>query len=330
MKIFVCEYVTGGGLYREPLPPSLAREGELMLGALLEDLGALPQVELLTTRDVRLPALEGPVQVVEIGPDADVWQRWLDCLQQADAFWPIAPEGGGVLERLCRLAEQQGKRLLNSASQAVATAASKYDTAAALSARGIRSVPTYRLPELPQALAGPWVAKPDDGAGCEDTRCFDAKPALLDWLAAGCRRQTHVVQPFIAGEAASLCMLCHAGQAVLLSCNRQLIALRQGEFSYHGSVLNGLADHWSEFAGIAQQVASTLPGLSGYVGVDAMLCDGEIVVMEVNPRLTTSYVALRRAIGCNPARLVLDLIYNGAFQPFPDLARDVVHFSLDE
>jgi predicted ATP-grasp superfamily ATP-dependent carboligase len=31
------------------------------------------------------------------------------------------------------------------------------------------------------------------------------------------------------------------------------------------------------------------------------------IVIEVNPRLTTSYAGLRRAIGVNPAHLVLDL-----------------------
>jgi predicted ATP-grasp superfamily ATP-dependent carboligase len=31
-------------------------------------------------------------------------------------------------------------------------------------------------------------------------------------------------------------------------------------------------------------------------------------VLEVNPRLTTSYVGLRRAIGVNPAGLVLRLL----------------------
>ena len=34
MKILVLEYVTGGGLLAEPISVSLAREGELMLGAL--------------------------------------------------------------------------------------------------------------------------------------------------------------------------------------------------------------------------------------------------------------------------------------------------------
>lgn len=329
MNIFVCEYVTGGGLYREPLPASLAREGDMMLGALLGDLGVLPQVQLLTTRDARLPPLAVPVDVIVAGGGADIWQCWEDCLRQADAVWPIAPESGGALERLSRLAVQHGKVLLGSSPAAVALAASKYATSATLAVQQVATVPTFRPAEISRELCGPWVAKPDDGAGCDDTCYFEQTSELMPWLRQGRRMQTHVVQPYLQGEAASLSMLCHAGEARLLACNRQLIALQQGRFSYHGSELNGMLQHWTLFERLAQEVTRALPGLSGYVGVDVVLSDGEATVIEVNPRLTTSYVGLGRAMGCNPARLVLELLYNDGFQSFPDIARNVVKVSID-
>jgi predicted ATP-grasp superfamily ATP-dependent carboligase len=46
------------------------------------------------------------------------------------------------------------------------------------------------------------------------------------------------------------------------------------------------------------------------VGVDVLIQKDAIVVVEINPRLTTSYVGLHRASGCNPARLVVDMLYN--------------------
>jgi predicted ATP-grasp superfamily ATP-dependent carboligase len=51
-----------------------------------------------------------------------------------------------------------------------------------------------------------------------------------------------------------------------------------------------------------------MPDLWGYVGID--LIDGATgpLVLEVNPRLTTSYVGLARAIRMNPAALVLGLL----------------------
>jgi len=40
MKILVFEYITGGGFNKQDLPDSLAREGRLMLHALLDSLRA--------------------------------------------------------------------------------------------------------------------------------------------------------------------------------------------------------------------------------------------------------------------------------------------------
>jgi len=53
-------------------------------------------------------------------------------------------------------------------------------------------------------------------------------------------------------------------------------------------------------------------------------------VLEINPRLTTSYVGMHRAIGFNPARLVLDMFYNDAFELPLTIARNVVVISLNE
>jgi predicted ATP-grasp superfamily ATP-dependent carboligase len=91
--------------------------------------------------------------------------------------------------------------------------------------------------------SGPWVAKRDDGVGCEDMRLFDDHTEMRHWLNSNDRMRTHVVQPYLEGEAASLSLLCLDGKACLLSCNRQLIEVRDGEFFYGGSVLNDMAQH---------------------------------------------------------------------------------------
>ena len=65
----------------------------------------------------------------------------------------------------------------------------------------------------------------------------------------------------------------------------------------------------------AQRIAEALPGLWGYVGVDLVLSAAGPMVLEVNPRLTTSYAGLREAIGANPAAFVLQLRDSGAPMP---------------
>jgi predicted ATP-grasp superfamily ATP-dependent carboligase len=326
VKLFVCEFVTGGGLYREALPPSLAREGLLMRDALLRDLAELPGIELSLTCDPRVPLpLTGTILVMQ--DTDDVWQLWEVGMRQADAVWFIAPESGGQLLRLTMLAERLGKIVIGSSAAAVAWTSSKYLTCRHLLAAEIPAVPTYKLDEWPQ-VAGRWVIKPDDGAGCEDTVLFDDVQAAQEWLRG--RVATHVIQPLLQGRAASLCVLCKQGSAWLLSCNLQKVMIENGRFIYGGSSLNGAAGRWMQCATLAARIAQAVPGLTGYVGIDVLIDAENIIVLEINPRLTTSYIGLHAALDCNPARLVLDLIYNEHFQLPREIRRHIVDVTLED
>lgn len=326
MKIFVCEFITGGGLYREPLPASLAREGLLMRDALLRDLAGLADVEVVATYDKRVPSPQAD-QVLAISTGDDIWQTWSDCIRAADAVWLIAPETDSILLRLTELVESHGKTLLGSASRAVALTSSKYETCRALQAAGIAAVPTYRFEAWLRQQGQRWVVKPDDGVGCSDSAYFDSNHALRQWMHG--REATHVIQPFQYGAAASLCVLCKDGQAWLLSCNLQEVVLESGSFRYQGSILNAAAAHWQRCESLAQQIAQAIPGLAGYVGIDLLLGNDDSRVLEINPRLTTSYVGLNAAMDYNPARLIVDLLYNGRFRFPENLSRNVVEIKLD-
>ncbi|MGH6960730.1 MAG: ATP-grasp domain-containing protein, partial [Dongiaceae bacterium] len=97
-------------------------------------------------------------------------------------------------------------------------------------------------------------------------------------------------------------------RAWLLSCNRQEIAIENGEFRFRGSIVGGLEQRRPRYEPVAAAVAAAMPELWGYVGIDFIDSTAGPVVLDVNPRLTTSYVGLGRAIRMNPAELVLGLI----------------------
>ncbi len=320
MRVFVCEYITGGGLHSEPLPLSLLREGTMMVGALLRDLAGLDNLRIVASRDSRIQASDlAPSDLpvrwsVPQGAD-DVWPSWERAIADADAVWPIAPETGGCLGRLSEMVLAHRRILLGSSVEAIHITSSKRATARILARRGVPVVPTHpaRGP-LPHARRG-WVAKPDDGAGAEDTRLFHDAEKLRRWLNEDGRAETHVIQPFAEGRAASLSVLVKDGEARLLSCNSQHIATDGGRFRYVGGVVGGREENRRAFAPIAAAIAAAIPGLWGYIGVDLVETGQGPVVLEVNPRLTTSYVGLAAATGCNPARLVLDLL-DGGGAPF--------------
>jgi predicted ATP-grasp superfamily ATP-dependent carboligase len=307
LRIFVCEYVTGGGLMERELPPSLTHEGDMMLAALVNDLAALAGVQVLSVRDHRLPPAELDARVTTLRDAAAVWEEWRRCMAEADAVWPIAPETEGALERLTAMVEEEGRLLLGSRVSAVRVAASKRATAQALARFGVPVAATVPAgAPLPDSSLG-WVAKPDDGAGAEDTWLFTDACELQEWLEDEGRAHRLVLQPYIPGDAASISALFRDGEAWLLACNRQHVVVEGGRLLYVGGEVAALEALRPTLAPVAARVAAALPGLWGYVGIDLVITQGGPVVLEVNPRLTTSYVGLKAALGTNPAAMVLAL-----------------------
>ncbi len=279
-----------------------------MLTALVKDVADVAGMTVVAARDSRLkpPPSENATWRV-LPADADPWPAWAEIVAQVDAVWPIAPETDGLLERLSALVLASGRILLGCSPSAVALAASKLATFRHLAGHGVPTPATFSLADAPIAAPGPWVVKPDDGAGCERTYFIATAEDLVAMAgrpeAAGC-----IAQAFVPGAAGSLSMICAHGRAWLLACNRQDVKLENGRFRYRGGVVGGLEGWRAMLAPIAAQVAAAMPDLWGYVGVDVVMGGQGPVVIEVNPRLTTSYVGLRSAIGINPAQLVFELL----------------------
>lgn len=312
MRVLVCEFVTGGGFAGAALPAGLCREGDMMLQALVKDLAEISDLAITYARDRRLSAPGLPGAALWIGESADPWLLWRDALADADALWPIAPETNGILERLSRLAAASGRTLLGCRPDAVQLTASKRRTAEHLARHGVAVPPTLPLLEavthgLPPAGPG-WVVKPDDGAGAEETLLFHDPAMLRRWTEGAAEADKLVVQPYLPGPATSLSLLCRDGAARVLSCNLQDVRLDGGRFRYRGGTVGGAEGRRASYGPIADAVAAAIPGLWGHVGVDLVDTPDGPVVLEINPRLTTSYAGLGAALGSNPAALVLQLL----------------------
>ena len=329
MKILVFEYVTAAGLVEAP-SGSLLAEGELMLAALLADLAAIPGVEVLALRDRRLPwpgSAKPGIEWVWVESARDGLACLAATLPRVDAVWPIAPETGGILESICRIVEQAGKALLGTSAAGVRLAASKHATIQRLRAHGVPVVPTERLESgnavlLPFSL--PCVIKPDDGVGCEGAWILRS-PAdwdgLREQLAAG---TNWIVQPLIVGESLSLSAVFSRGKAVLWTVNRQHIVKEGHGFRLAGCGVNAMDDSDGNFADLARRVAAAVPELWGYAGIDLIRNEAGLHVLEINPRLTSSYAGLRSALGDNPATSLLELWRSGGLPDCCTSSRRVV------
>ena len=154
MRIFAFEFFSGGALLGQPLPPSLAREGDLMLGTLVGELAGIEGVHVIVSRDPRLPPLAGCETLYPL-PGENPEELFVRGVTAADAVWPTAPESGGTLEHLGATVTAAGRTLLGCTRDAVRLAASKLATARALAERGVPVVPTCGAGDAVPSLPGP-------------------------------------------------------------------------------------------------------------------------------------------------------------------------------
>lgn len=309
MKILIFEYINGGGFADAELPPTLAHEGWLMLNAVLNDLMASGEHELSVLIDSRcMDALPQGVNVITVQHNDDVLTLFTEALQHCDAVLPIAPETEQILWTLCTMVEKSGKRLLSSTASAVAKTADKMTTYEILLAHHIATVPSHRLDKYPHFYEQGTVIKARDGAGCEN--CFvchyeDDFERLLICL----RHPEHyLIQPFISGVALSLSALFKEGKGTVLCVNRQFISTHENQrLKLTGCEVNSHVDK-AAFQTVVEQIARAIPDLWGYVGIDLIKQDEHLLVVEINPRLTSSYTGIREALGINVMELVLQLL----------------------
>lgn len=316
MRILVFEFASGGGFARADLNPELVAEGQMMLRAVVADLAELPDVELAVTCDHRLQIADLPCQTMYLKSELPWTDALAEVLPRFDAVWPIAPETDHILEQVTAVILDAGCLLLNSRPEAVRVTGSKKETHRRLQRFGVPTVPTF---EPSPALFRDFdtiVIKPDDGVGCIGSRICQGPADLVQALAEQHAARL-IAQPYVEGISMSLSLLCRDGKARMLSCNRQRVAVINDSFRLLGCVANERPGRKVMTQEVIDSMALAIPGLWGHVGVDLILGREGPQVLEVNPRLTLSYVGLKRALGVNPAALVLGLLDREA--PLPPL-----------
>lgn len=323
--VFVYEYFTGGGCPPGKLPQGLAAEALGMLWALLHDFRCWGTARTLTALDPRfehrIPGLDRTTlpadSIIPVTPDtqAEVYDK---LLRQCDAVLIIAPETDGILSRLTAQAESLGIPLLGSSAEAIVVAGDKAACARLFDQHDLPAPHTLissfaAAAQASREIGYPLVVKPRDGVSGAGV-CLVNTPADLSPALQILQRQTDhepiLLQSFIQGIHASVSLLVSGAHGLPLSLNRQFIA-PGCPFEYLGGEipLGHPAAHRA--LELAQSAVASLPGLQGYVGVDLVLSESDVWLIEINPRLTTSYIGLRQVSQLNLAQAIWNACRNG-------------------
>ncbi len=158
------------------------------------------------------------------------------------------------------------------------------------------------------------VVKPADGVSCNGVKLIRS---YADFIKASARMKRltklpyFLLQDFMDGISISVSLLTNGKTSIALSCNLQNLSLDNGNLIYNGGEVPFEHELSVKAKTIAKKAVDSLDGLKGYVGVDLLLNDknGEVYIIELNPRLTTPYVALRRLLNFNLGDAIIKSAY---------------------
>jgi predicted ATP-grasp superfamily ATP-dependent carboligase len=328
LKVLVYEHVCGGGYAGKPIPVGVLSEGFAMLRCVVADFRSTGH-EVTVLLDERLAKFNPPIganYTIQI-LYADEPQKLLyNAAQRNDAVYVIAPETGQALQTFVRLAEKTGITSLNSKSEAIKEIADKARLYESLQKKGFLSPktliqntadnPANIKQTIDAELKYPVVFKPVDGTGCSGISLVESPVGIEKAVAkivAESSDTRFIIQEFVNGQSVSVSLVSNGNKAVALSLNSQQITLAQPHkaSSYDGGCVPFEHPIGKDALALAERLIESFSDLRGYVGVDLILAKNHIYVIDINARLTTSYVGLRQVAGFNLAQTIIDTTVTG-------------------
>ncbi len=274
-----------------------------MLESLCEDLLQSGEYNVCTTRDQRVSLTTLPgLEVIDVASPKQEWEMFQKLARHHDGTIVIAPELDEILCDRIGWLDQNGLNRFMSSAKAVRICADKWLFYEFGLQHEIPTPQTYQLQDysaedIEFPLPFPFVIKPQFGAGTTMTAVIDCKES---WSKFSSRRTTendfppYLLQPYLPGKPVSLVCLISPGGKRIEWCP-MAEQLFEG-LEYQGGIIPCDNEFALQARSIAERVVEKLPGLRGYIGFDFLLLpetNEHVWLLEVNPRLTTSYLGYR-------------------------------------
>jgi predicted ATP-grasp superfamily ATP-dependent carboligase len=325
LRLLVYEYVSGGGFAEKPFALSVLAEGFGMLRTLIADFAAAGH-SVTTVLDSRLAVLCPPLAAESVA-SVSSWEAAQVAVQEArdsaEAAYVIAPESNDLLESFVASLTDGSVQSLNCTASAIGEVSDKAALQARVKRLGLPAPETATfsvhddtkdiMQTVNEKIGFPAVFKPVNEVGCNGlsiARSENEVAGAIKKMLKETSSLDFIAQEFVKGESASVSLISTGDEALPISFNKQNVSLRTPDSAstYHGGFVPLDNPLRREAFAMAKRVVESIRGLVGYVGVDFVLTEKKPVLIELNPRLTTSYVGLRKVVGLNPAKAIVDAV----------------------
>ncbi|WNZ29627.1 MAG: ATP-grasp domain-containing protein [Candidatus Bathyarchaeota archaeon] len=324
MNLLIVEWISGGGYSGQTISSSIFSEGYSMLRSLISDCKAAGH-NVTIFLDSRLAAFNLPNKadkIISLSSREEFYKKTRELSSSVDGVYVIAPESDQVLETIVKTVEEAGGTSLNCSSEAIKRVSNKKTTYETLKNCGLQVPETIvvnttnepsSIKSKIKKLGYPLIFKALDGVSCAGLSIVKTEkniPKALEKVRQETTNKQFIVQKRVKGKAASVSVFSDGKNAVAVTLNQQFVTLTtpDEDSSYYGGAIPFKHPLEHEALTTAKNAVETLGGLKGYVGVDMVLTNKGPIVIEVNPRLTVSYVGLRKVVNFNAAQAIIDAV----------------------
>ncbi len=326
-SVFVFEYVSGGGFNKTKIPSPLFSEGFAMLKSICEDF-KLSGFQVYSVFDYRIKFLIDYVKVdyaKVVYKDDNFISIFKELTRKSDYAFIIAPESENILYNLTSIVKNLPTKLLSNELEAIKLGTSKLLTYQFFLKNNLPTPSTMKvdfndnlsLMNFTADLSKPLILKPLDGVGSEQVYFFnsneDFESFLKDPPIYFDKSRAYVIQEFVSGRDMSTLLLSNSpflkNAILILGVSNQRILLQP--ICSNLRYLGGDSPVFFENEGFYHLLYKKLNKIDfskfhSFFGIDFISTkECEISLIELNPRLTTSYIGIRNVIDFNPVSLLL-------------------------
>lgn len=329
MKVGVFEYISGGGIQGNPIDHNMLCEGYSMLKDVTDDF-LEAGYEVTTLLDSRLTSLQNYMEtdIFEEITSKETFENILvKMLKSVDYSLIIAPETGGILSKLVKLANSNTVSL-NSTPESIDLVTDKAKVFEILQKNKVLTPETIclsnkedssEISKLLNIFSGNTMIKPIDGAGCKGIfleKNITQLRKTIDSFVMESSEKRFIIQKYIEGIPISINFILNGVKPVPISINLQRVSLNSyPEPSYYQGGITPL-NHPDKHKAInlAKKTLEHFKGLRGFIGVDMVMSPLGPVVIEINPRLTVSYIGSKRVTKDNLSNIMVKASIGEAFE----------------
>lgn len=287
-KILIFEYITGGGLIEKKVENSLLFEAKIILNSLIN--ASNYDVDFFCDYRHSFKSRKGAIIVSKYNSEI-LYNS--DFINRYDYYLPICPENHMIYYNYVKKIANTLNNINLSCTKTLLMTSDKLIFKKICNSKNLSNPDSFYLNKDNQL----YVEKDRTGCGCTDTKIIKDTQAYS---------KDKIIEKYIPGQSYSISLHISKKSYYVMSINKQIMQKKNNYIKLKALLVNIYPSFRNHLYNFIDDILEAFPNLKGFVGIDFIEYKGELFLIEINSRYTTSMSLIEKCKGKNS----LDYIYN--------------------